>query len=1269
MRDLLTGLAIVLIVVLTAALAAPYFIDWNGQRGFLEARLSRALGQRVTIGGAVDLRLLPTPYLSLGQTVIGNDDGPVTLAIHTLDLELSVAPLLHGEFDIVEARLGEPTVRVTLGRDRGLPSLPEAPAFKADVAFERIDVSDGTLAVADPLSDRTYVFEHLDLSADAPSLAGPFKATGTGGPADARTAFRFSTTVAQGGRTKLRFNAGETTRHPGVDLDGTLALEDAGHGTVSGRFEGGFALSGRTSLGGGTLVPWRLFGPVEANPRSATLTGGELRLGTEEVGLTLQAKGRGDFGEAPKLAVTLAAKQLDIDRLSGAPVDALRPAPPRLPTLAGLREAVARAAPPIPTSLDLAVDNATWGGDALSAIAARWSGDGTGRQALRITGDGPGGSHLAVDGTLRPAGFTGALDLSAGNVPVALDWLARIDPAAFRGPDDLPFRSAGIAGRVTTGYEGVDASAVTLRLGGSTLTGTGHLAFADASRPAKLALDLHADTLDLAALPPLANLRAAATPYDVDLSLDADKVALGGDAPLDAGPVSLTLAKSDRSLTISRLKARNFGGATIDARGHLDPRGATVTAAIEATRLDDAAALVRRLAPGAATDALTARAPTLAPAKVAVDLDMAAGADGALEPRHLTIAGRAGGTDVKATFAPGGDAGGAGVTLDATLDAPDGGTLLRQFGVPALPLGAIGRSRVALHAHGPSGRPLDTTVRAGFGATELDASGRFDPLAGAPADNGSGSAHLTSPDLGPLLRSLAFAFPEDAERVPADLRGGIAIDRAGVAVTAMAGSVEGIAVSGDLRWRNGAADAPALTGTLGLDRLHLSSLLALALGPAHPAASGGRFSSERFSGGLVDPPRADLALKVAALDLTDGLAATDARLDLGIAPGVVTLRHAAATLAGGRATADVSLRRGGADATVEGRLTLEGSRVALPGATAVVSGTLDVAGGGSSAAALVASLAGSGAARAGGLTVSHADPAALPKVFAEVEADALAVDEDSIVRALEGGSTGPLNLGDRRFDLSLAGGVLRVAPGQVAPGQVAPGQSALGGAPPPRRDPVASTFEATLDLGASRFEEHVKETLLALPPNWTGAAPAIVFTLAGPFADPRRSVDVGGLVDAVATRALARESARIEAYEADIRERAFFANRLRSEERREQDRLKVEDDARKAEAERKARLEAARLDRLRKEEAARAAAARTEQGITEAIQARAAAAKLAREKAIQDRTDQRDQDRTGDEGAGRERVDHERTDRSERMPDRFEAPPPSGSGDPTAAGR
>ncbi len=1261
MRDFLTAIAIVLIVILTAALAAPYLIDWNGKRGFLEARLSRALGQRVTIGGAIDLKLLPTPYLTLDGTTIGGDNGALTVTIRHLDLELSVAPLLYGEFDIIEARLEEPTIRLTLGRDRTLPALPSAPALAVNVRFDRIDIADGTLAVADPASGRTFVFDHLDLSAEAPSLAGPFKANGSAGEADARTAFRFSTTAAQDGKARLRLVVDETARHPGLDLDGTVASGTGGDHRES--FDGALVLSGHAALGPAAhdaspaprqqnppqQVAWRLSGPFNAGPRSATLLGGELRLGTEDAGLSLQAQANGVFGDQAKLAFALSAKQLDIDRLSGAPVAAVRPPPPHVPDLAGLRDAMLGAAPSLPTTVDVTVDNATWGGDALSAINAHWTDDGTGSRTLRLAADGPGGSHVEADGALTAAGhgFTGTLEASSDNLPAGLAWLTVVAPDVRPDALTLPTKDIALGARVTATSQGVDADALKVRLGPSTLTGTAHLAFAARARPAKLDLDLHAKTLAAETLPSISALRAAVERYNLDVRLTADSLMLPGDVPLVTGPVNLALTKDGRAVAITRLAAEDLGGATIDGNGRLDAAGAQLHLAVDAARLDTAASLLRRLAPGAASDALAARAPALAPAKLKIDLSLPAPVNGVLAHGRVAVNGRAGGTDVVATVAPTDE----GIALAATLDAAEGGTLLRQLGAVTLPLGALGPSRIVVHAGGPAGQPLDTVVSASLGATKLDVTGRYDPVA-AGGPTGSGGARLTSPDLTPLLQTLALVFPDTAGHLPADVTGELALDH-GDAVARGKGAVAGVAGSGTLRWHPANGDAPALTGSLDLDRLALSSVLALALGPSRPTPQG-RASTERFIGGLVDPPRTALTLKVKVLDLPGAPAATGAGVDLGIAPNLLTLKHLSAGLAGGRITGDLELRRAFGDATAEGRITLKEVHVSLPSGDAVASGALDIAGAGSSPSAFLASLAGSGSAEARGLRIAHADPRALAKVFTAIEADGLGVEPDTIVRALDEASPGPLVLGDRQFDLALANGVLHLTQSEHADGS-------------PPREPVAERVDAAYDLQTSRLDEHVRETLPTLPRNWSGAPPSITIGLQGPIENPRRTIDASALIDALATRALARETARIEAYEFDIRERAFFSHRLQSEQRREQDRLKAEDDARRAESERRARAEAARLERLRKEDAARAATLRSDQAIREAIQARGAAAKAIRDQAIENRVieNHANGERAGSEPSDRAAPPGALQDRGSR----FEAPPPGSASDPAAAGR
>jgi uncharacterized protein involved in outer membrane biogenesis len=72
LRTGLTVLAILLIWTLSAALVGPYFVDWNNQRGVVEEQLTRVLGERVTIHGAIDLKILPSPYITLHRVEVAD---------------------------------------------------------------------------------------------------------------------------------------------------------------------------------------------------------------------------------------------------------------------------------------------------------------------------------------------------------------------------------------------------------------------------------------------------------------------------------------------------------------------------------------------------------------------------------------------------------------------------------------------------------------------------------------------------------------------------------------------------------------------------------------------------------------------------------------------------------------------------------------------------------------------------------------------------------------------------------------------------------------------------------------------------------------------------------------------------------------------------------------------------------------------------------------------------------------------------------------------
>jgi hypothetical protein len=103
-----------------------------------------------------------------------------------------------------------------------------------------------------------------------------------------------------------------------------------------------------------------------------------------------------------------------------------------------------------------------------------------------------------------------------------------------------------------------------------------------------------------------------------------------------------------------------------------------------------------------------------------------------------------------------------------------------------------------------------------------------------------------------------------------------------------------------------------------------------------------------------------------------------------------------------------------------------------------------------------------------------------------------------------------------------------------------------------------------------------------IPKGWIGGAPYIALNWRGPVTAPTREVDAGPLVNGVAAVVLQRELERVEAFEADVNERA------RQSQRRDMDRLRraAEEAARRAaaDAERQGQVrrdQQAEADRLR----------------------------------------------------------------------------------------
>ena len=285
------------------------------------------------------------------------------------------------------------------------------------------------------------------------------------------------------------------------------------------------------------------------------------------------------------------------------------------------------------------------------------------------------------------------------------------------------------------------------------------------------------------------------------------------------------------------------------------------------------------------------------------------------------------------------------------------------------------------------------------------------------------------------------------------------------------------------------------------------------------------------------------------MPLNTTTAAQNAKATLRLAPGTLTLEDWTASLPPGRIGGTLTLRRDGGAASLSSHLEWSDLALASPGLGGVSGGALDLAGTGSSLAAVVTSLGGSGTLALDKAVLPRFDAGAIQRVIARVDAaqDTTTLDDMAIAQWLgQELDRGALPLGTVTTPVTVAAGALRVPPVQAQTG------------------PIRTEVSGSLDLARLLLSLKATATLETPPKDWTGAPPNVGVLWKGPFAAPARDVDAATLVNGIASRAIARAQARIEAFQDDIRERAFFARRLRAIEAEQQaarDKARSEADA------------------------------------------------------------------------------------------------------------
>lgn len=1197
------------VLALSAALVAPYFIDWTNYRADFEREASAILGRPVTVRGAAEARLLPFPSVSFSDVSVGGEAGAPAMTVETFSMDAELAPFMSGEFRIFDMRLVRPKATVAVAEDGTTDWMlrPSAPSAVRSIAIEKLTVTEGEVTIVHRAGAREHALTEINAELSARSLTGPWRVEGSLRFDGRAVALSVSTgAVAEDGSMRLRIHAEPAAQPVLVDADGSVRLENG-----APRYGGQFRITERQAAKAAkppAMPGPRVSGRFALDHRQLVVESFLLETGPLDNPYSAEGKGLIAFGAEPRFSLTADGAQVRFDEPAGAGGGGLSFAE----RMRLLEDALLRLPKPgIPGTVEVNLPAVVTGDTTIRDLRLSARPTPQGWVVDRFTAALPGRTTLEASGRLdneTALTFSGSLLLAVGQPSGFAAWVARdVDEAIRRLP------AAGFRADVELGERVQIFRNLELGLGPATFRGAAEARQpADARPSARLALE--GGALDMDGLAAFASLfvdgRGAArlAGGDLDLSVKAGPVSGAG---LSAGTVDAALRLREGSVDIDRLAVSDLAGASISATGKVSGLPASPAGRLDATVLaGDLAPLAQALSRGFPGNAIlqglerraAARAGLLADARI--DIVASAVARGGASEITVEAEGTAGGTRFAATLGGAGDPSSpqtARLSLMLSGRNDDASALLALYGLPTLPLGLLGAGETDISLEGGlSAMAASASLRSGeFAATFQGDAGLADGKASA-----RGKASVSAPDIEPWLMTTGVALPTFGLGLPLDLSADLGFANGVLTLDGLDGTVNEGAVAGRLNVAF-ADDPPRVGGELAVDILDLEPWLAVTLGAPALESDGDAWPQTPFRQDSAAPFVASLKLSAATLSLGVFDEASDARASLALTGDGIRIADLSADYHGGRIAGMAELKNNQGTGLLTGQFKAEGVDIVSLLGDRGLSGRADVTGSlsasGKSVGALIAALAGSGAVSVPALAVDGLNADAFAPIIARADAIGRDIDEQKTAQfapALAGAGRFPAAPVDAAF--TVAGGVLRVPPVRLSAGDKAAAEADL----------QANLASGAVAIGGAITYAAGNEALV-------GSEPSISFSVTGPLDDLDKRFDTVPLAQFLMQRALEVEQARVEAMQSALlekqrlrREARYYAS-LRDEHAREAERLRLEEERQRREDEERVRRqaeEAARraAEQAKLEEQERAAQRAAEEAIRRALERPAA---------------------------------------------------------------
>ena len=591
MKKLVAFLVGLIVVAMIAVLIGPSFVDWNSYKPEITAAVEERTGRKLTIDGAIELQVLPSPRLSVSKVRLSNLGGaadPDMIRLDSLQIHVALGPLISGVVRIASVTLIRPVISLERFADgsvnwefsdtknaagageSGQASAPNSGAGVA-VSLDGAEIIDGSVIFRDSGAAKTHRMEGLDATIIASSLSGPFSTRGGLVYQGLKADFDASLGQVDTGRaTALKFVLrlpeiqGEASFEGTVDVAAGPSLIGKLAVTARNLREASDALA--SAFEADATLPPMLSKPLEI---TADISGSPARFDVADLIAQLgEARLRGsvtaDLSETISVDAKLALGRLDLDRFGVfAGGNGSAQAPSTIPGAGSSGGAATGDASgfTLPETMRVKVaisaDAIDHGGRTVRQLRVEGQLDQGAISVDVLTAQLPGGTNVTVTGTVyADAGlprFVGRADVVSDNLRTALTWLE----VSLDGLAADRLRKGVFRADIDASPKQVDLSNWTVDVDNTTISGGLSLLLRD--RPA-FGLSLVVDKVNLDAYLPRGVTAGSG---------QSQATASPGSQGDQSADITSFLASFDANLLISVKEARyqntSIRGATLDA--------------------------------------------------------------------------------------------------------------------------------------------------------------------------------------------------------------------------------------------------------------------------------------------------------------------------------------------------------------------------------------------------------------------------------------------------------------------------------------------------------------------------------------------------------------------------------------------------------------------------------------------------------------------------------------------------------------------------------